>query len=150
MFCARTRVHMSFSSFAPYGITGLPSSPGGGKGALQNFSEKRTLGFNTGIEPSTSHGDPDYKYKHAAIDHAHAIIIIPNLSSISRSTFFCRGAKRMRKTRKHSPRARARHAGPRGGGHVSHSVPQVLHRQADPADHRGVRALGPACGVRRL
>ena len=24
-----------FSSFAPYGITGLPSSPGGGKGALQ-------------------------------------------------------------------------------------------------------------------
>ena len=46
---------MSFSSFAPYGITGLPSPPGGGKGALQNFSEKKTLGFNTGIEPSTSH-----------------------------------------------------------------------------------------------
>ena len=42
---------MYFSSFAPYGITGLPSPPAGrgGKGALQNFSEKRTLGFNTGI-----------------------------------------------------------------------------------------------------
>ena len=28
-------------------------------------------------------------------------------------------------------------------------VRKYLHGQADPADHRGVRALGPASGVRR-